>query len=376
MSSEMIYPLLPIFISKVLLGGALAIGIVEGAAETTSAVFKVFSGVWTDRIRKRKVFIVYGYGIAGFVRPLIGLATSWVTVLVLRVVDRLGKGIRTSPRDALIADVTPSDRLGAAFGLHRSMDHAGAVIGPLIAAALLNFGNYSLRTIFLLAVIPSIAAFLVALFAIKEKQGVVKKHPDVIPLNPIRGFSYLGRDFHIFLASLLLFALGNSTDAFILARLYQGGVSPAFIAMLWSFHHIIKMTSTYGGGLLADKIGRKSTILIGWFVYALVYLAFAFVQSETWLIAIFMCYGMYYGLSEPPEKALIADLAGPDRRGTAFGFYHFTLGLAAFPASVLFGAVWQIWGMEIAFQMGALLAICAAIILLFVRAPKRQEKVI
>jgi len=227
--------------------------------------------------------------------------------------------------------------------------------------------------VFLLAVIPSIAAILIAIFAIKEKAPlVVADSEPLAPLNPLRGFANLGRDFRLLLISLLLFALGNSTDAFLLARLYEGGVNPAFIALLWSLHHVVKMTSTYYGGLLADKIGRKPTILMGWFIYALIYLGFAFAQSETMLIALFMIYGVYYGLSEPPEKALVADIAGKHLRGTAFGFYHFTIGLAALPASVMFGWVWQQFGMHVAFEMGAAFAICAAIILLFVRAPKRQ----
>lgn len=370
LSSEMIYPLLPVFLASVLGASALVLGLIEGIAEATASSLKVVSGIWTDHARRRKPFIVLGYGISGFFRPLIGVAQSWYFVLALRFFDRVGKGIRSSPRDALIADVTPEEQRGAAYGMHRAMDHAGAVVGPLIASALLLIPGMNLRRVFLVAVIPSLITLGILVFGIKEEK------PEVQVIEK-RCFSFfqdwhnIGHEFKVFLFTLIVFTLGNSADAFLLVKLSRAGVSASSIALLWSMHHVVKMTSTYYGGKLSDKKGRRSIIASGWFYYATIYLAFALVESRTTLIAVFLLYGVYFGLVEPSERAMVADLVPKNLRGTAFGYYHFTVGLGALPASILFGFIWQTWGAPIAFTMGAVLAVVASGLLFFI--PQRRN---
>jgi len=370
-SSEMIYPLLPVFLSSVLGAGALALGVIEGVAESTASLLKVASGVWTDRTRRRKPLMLAGYGLAGLARPLIGLAGAWPFVLAMRVLDRIGKGLRTSPRDALIADVTDPDMRGTAYGVHRAMDHAGAVVGPLLAAGLLALfawlwptagADRHLRWVFLLAAVPAVAVMVILVFGVREPPA----HADAE--SPRANFKALwsgtDRNFKTFLLAVLVFTLGNSTDAFLLLRLKSAGISAAGVAVLWALHHVVKMALTYVGGRLADRMGRRTMIVMGWAVYAAVYLAFALVSSKAGLIAIFLAYGIYFGLCEPAEKALVSDLAPKPLRGTAFGCYHGVIGLAALPASLLFGLLWQQFGMTTAFATGAGLAALGSVLLM------------
>lgn len=363
LSSEMIYPLLPVFLTTVLGAGAMAVGLVEGLAETVASLLKVVSGAWSDRAARRKPWVVLGYGVAGVARPLIGLAGSWGFVLAMRCADRIGKGLRTSPRDALIANAVPADERGRAFGFQRSMDHLGAVLGPLAAVALLSLAGFSLRTVFLLAGVPAAVVIVVLLFGIREPR-------DDAPRKGTGGLGSYGAlpwDFRRYLAALLVFTLGNSADAFILLRLSGAGVSLECVAVLWSLHHIVKTGSSYIGGALSDRFGRKPLVISGWGVYALVYLAFAVAQTPAAIIVTFLVYGLYYGLCEPTERAWAADLAPPHLRGTVLGWYHATIGIAALPASLLFGWVWTQFGVPAAFGMGAVLAAVAAGMLAGVR---------
>ncbi|MGZ6028737.1 MAG: MFS transporter [Myxococcaceae bacterium] len=359
LSSEMIYPLLPVFLTTVLAAGPQALGLIEGVAESTASLLKVASGVWSDRIRRRMPLVVAGYSLAGAVRPLIGLATGWPMVLVIRFVDRVGKGLRTSPRDALVADATPPARRGEAFGLQRAMDHAGAVAGPLVAAALLGLGGVPLRVVFLLAAIPAAAVVVVLLTWVREApRGAV-----ATSVRLSGAWRDLGRPFKVVLAALTLFTLGNSTDAFLLLRLSQVGVSVAAVAVVWSAFHVVKMASAYACGRISDRVGRRPLVVAGWAFYAAIYLAFGVAQSRNAVIAIFLLYGLYYGLTEPVERAWVADLVPERLRGTAFGLYHGVIGLAALPASVLFGVLWQRFGAPVAFLTGAVLAAAAAVLL-------------
>jgi MFS family permease len=302
-------------------------------------------------------------------RPLIGLAAGWPTVLLLRFADRVGKGLRTSPRDALIADATPPAQRGEAFGLQRSLDHAGAVAGPLVAAALLTFAGLSLRAVFLLAAVPAVAVIAVLVGWVREAPRATPGAPP----NIMGAWRELGRPFHVVLAALLLFTLGNSTDAFLLLRLSDAGVSTAGVALLWSAFHVVKMISAYACGRASDRLGRRRMVTGGWAVYAAVYLAFAVVASRTAMIVTFLAYGLYYGLTEPVERAWVADLVPPQLRGTAFGLYHGVIGLAALPASLLFGLLWQRLGAPVAFFTGAGLALAATVVLTVVpRATPRR----
>lgn len=366
-SSEMIYPLLPVFLASTLGAPAIAVGIIEGLAETTAALLKLASGLWSDRLPRRKPFLVAGYGIAGLVRPLIGLAGSWPAVLALRVADRIGKGIRSAPRDALIVDVSPPERLGRSFGFHRSMDHAGAVAGPLIASALLLYG-LSLRNVFLLAAIPALLTLIVLAGFLKEPVRTAfsthDSNPTTSPLSPPK--PRLSGNLRVLLFSIFVFTLGNSTDAFLLLRLSESGVPAPWLAALWAAHHVVKMAANLWGGILADRIGKKRPLLAGWLLYAMIYLGFGFSLSPSATIALFLLYGLYYGLTEPSEKALVGMLSSADTRGKSYGYYHFAQGFGALPASLLFGWLWHAFNFQTAFVTGAVLAAAASLLLVFV----------
>jgi MFS family permease len=355
-SSEMIYPLLPVFLSAVLHASASAIGVIEGAAESTAALLKLVSGVWSDRVRKRKPLVVAGYALASFVRPLVAIAQSAGQVLAIRVSDRVGKGIRTSPRDALIADsVDPAIR-GRAFGFHRAADHAGAVVGPLIAFAVLQWEGAPLRLVFWLAAIPGIIAMFVLVAVVKDVPREMPASSPALRLN-----EPLGRRFWAFLGVVFVFTLGNSTDAFLLLRATQLGVPVALAPILWAMLHVVKSASSTPGGILSDRLGRKPLIVAGWLVYGVVYLLFGR-ATEAWQAwALFAVYGLYFGLTEGVEKALVADVVPVYRRGAAFGWYNLALGLGAFPASLIFGIIWDRSGATAAFDVGAALAFVATV---------------
>ncbi|MGH7712436.1 MAG: MFS transporter [Gemmatimonadaceae bacterium] len=367
-SSEMIYPLLPLFLSGVLGASATALGAIEGAAESVAALLKLASGAWSDRLTRRKPLVVAGYVLASIVRPLIGLAQAAWHVGALRVTDRIGKGIRTSPRDALIADAVAPSQRGAAFGVHRAGDHIGAVLGPLLAFGLLQFFGLSLRTVFLLAAIPAAMSLAVLLFGVREER-VHRANVDKPGLGADAPAG-LGAQFWKYLGVLLLFSLGNASDAFLLLRASALGVAAAHIPLLWAAHHVVKALANVRGGALSDRVGRRPLIVAGWAVYAIVYLAFARATMAWHAWALFLGYGLYFGLTEGVEKAFVADVV-PDRlRGTAFGWFNFTLGLAALPASLIFGLLWDRHGAATAFGVAAALAGAAAALLLLI-VPRR-----
>ncbi|HET9013038.1 MAG TPA: MFS transporter [Gemmatimonadaceae bacterium] len=367
-SSEMIYPLLPLFLATVLGGSVSMIGAIEGAAESTASLLKLASGWWSDRVRRRKPLVLGGYALAAFARPLVAFATSPLQVLAIRLTDRVGKGVRSSPRDALIADsVDPSIR-GRAFGFHRAADHAGAVVGPLVAFALLRWNHIELRTLFAFAALPGLLAVVVLALAVREVPASPVPRVDGRTRAAERDRSRsdasdpspLGARFWTVLGVILLFTLGNSTDAFLLLRATQLGVPTALVPILWAMLHVVKSASSTPGGALSDALGRKPLIVAGWMLYAAVYLAFGR-ATEAWQVwALFAVYGVFFGLTEGSEKALVADLVPAARRGTAFGWYNLAIGLGALPASLLFGALWDRFGPAVAFSFGAGLALAAS----------------
>ena len=373
-SSEMIYPLLPIFLTTVLGTSASFIGAIEGAAETTAALLKLASGWWSDRARRRKPLVVLGYGIASLMRPLVAIAQTATQVLLIRVADRVGKGIRGAPRDALIAEsVDPSIR-GRAFGFQRAADHAGGVLGPLIAFAVLTWHWADLRTVFWLAAIPGALSVLVLVVFVRDIPRPVAAASSGAPdlTQP------LGARFWRVLLVIFLFTLGNSTDAFLLLRAHQLGVPVALAPILWAALHIVKSASSTPGGALSDRVGRRPTLIAGWLLYAAVYLGFARAGTAWQAWALFGVYGVYFGLTEGAERAFVADLVGPERRGTAYGWYNLAIGLGALPASLLFGYVWDHAGASSAFVMGAGFAMAAAVgmMLLGTRSPGSRQQVI
>ncbi len=358
-SSEMIAPLLPIFLSATLGASASAVGAIEGAAESTAALLKLGSGWWSDRLPRRKPLVVAGYLLASVARPLVAFAGSAAQVLAVRLTDRVGKGIRSAPRDALLAASVPPEVRGRAFGFHRAADHLGAVIGPLIAFALLGAGGLSLRTVFWLAAVPAALSVLVLVVGVRES-AVARETPmsgDAVHVAA----APVARRLAPLLGAVLLFTLGNSTDAFLVLRATQLGVPVALVPILWAMLHVVKSAASTPGGALSDRIGRRPTIVAGWLLYAAVYAGFA-AATRTWHVwALVAVYGLHFGLTEGAEKALVAELVPSQARGTAFGWYHLTVGVAAFPASLLFGAVWDRRGAGAAFLVGAVLALTAAL---------------
>lgn len=362
-SSEMIYPLLPVFLTSVLGAGPAVLGVIEGIAESTASFLKLYSGYLSDRVRRRKTWVVAGYAISNIIRPLIAVAGSWLQVLALRFADRVGKGLRTSPRDALIADSTPAESRGSAYGFHRAMDHAGAVAGPLIAAGLLLVFPGRISLVFLLSFVPGLLAVAVVVAGLRERAAAAPAARGT-GFNARSAWSEMPGRFRTYLLIVVLFTLGNSTDAFLLLRAQELGVPMALLPVLWVALHAVKMAVSVPGGRLSDRIGRQRVITAGWIVYALVYIGFALAGEHWHAWALFVVYGTYFGLTEGVEKALVADLAPAHLRGSAFGLYHLAVGLAALPASVLFGLIWQQAGAGVAFGFGAFLAIAAAVLLM------------
>ncbi len=375
-SSEIIYPLLPVFLFLTLGASPFSIGLIEGFAESVASILKLFSGYFSDKFHTRKLPVFFGYSLAAVVRPLLSFVTSWQQVLFVRMTDRVGKGIRGAPRDALIAASVPKEVRGFAFGFNRAADHLGAVIGPIIAFILLSYiasdpqapTALDYQQVFLYASIPVLLGLGVIIFFVKEEKKPVKEF-DTIPIK----FSLKEFDgnFKRFLGVIALFTLSNSTDAFLLLRAQQTGIHPAMLPLLWMVLHLSKVISSIIGGNLSDKIGRKKMIVAGWTVYAFVYAGFAFVDSAWQAWALFIIYGTYFGLSEGVEKAFVADMVEDEKRGTAFGFYSLAFGITVFPASLLFGFLWNEFGAPTAFLTSAAISIAASAALLSVK-PKPQ----
>jgi MFS family permease len=371
-ASEMIYPLLPAFLTAVLGAGPAALGIIEGVAEATASLLKLYSGYLSDRFKRRKGWIVSGYSISNVIRPLIAFSTSWIHVLLLRFSDRVGKGLRTSPRDAIIADSTPAEFRGKAYGFHRAMDHSGAIVGPLAATALLLVYHDNIKTIFLLSIIPGVLAVSLLIFGLKEKTAEGPRLASST-FNFRSAWAEMTPGFRKYLGIILIFTLGNSTDAFLLLRAQQLGVPVTLLPMIWVVLHIVKMVFSVPGGMISDRIGRKRVIVAGWIVYALVYAGFGAASQYWHAWALFAVYGVYFGLTEGVEKALVADFAPVHLRGSSFGLYHLIIGVGAFPASLLFGLVWQQFGSSAAFGMGAALALLSSLMLAALAVKRPQD---
>lgn len=384
-SSEMIYPLLPLFLAGALGANASFIGAIEGAAESVASLLKVVTGAWSDKVGRRKPLVVAGYALASVVRPFTALAQTASQVLALRVTDRIGKGIRTAPRDALLADSSPASVRGRAFGFHAAADNAGAVVGPLLAFLFLQLqgvgsldtrltavDEQAIRNVFWLAAIPAAIAVAILIFVVREVPRTAAGAAAAAESGadgPVR----LSRRFWGFLVVVLLFTLGNSTDAFLLLRAHQLGVPIAMAPILWALLNLIKAaTGTYGGHL-SDTIGRKPLIIGGWTLYAAVYFAFGWATAAWHAWALFAVYGIFYGMTEGTEKALVADLVPRSRRGAAFGWYNLAIGLGALPASLIFGIIWDRSGAPSAFMFGAVLALIAAALVMFV-VPAREPR--
>jgi MFS family permease len=362
-SSEMIYPLIPLFLTQTLGASMAVLGVIEGLAEATASVLKGVSGWVSDRVGRRWPLVAGGYGLAAVAKPLLGLAAGWPLVLAARLLDRFGKGVRGTPRDALIADSTEPARRGRAFGFHRSADQAGAVLGPLVALPLLGLFHQDFRAVFVVAFLPA-ALGVAALFAVRETgPGRTVARPLAFRLGQTQPA------FRRFLGAMLVFALGNSSDVFLIVRARQVGLTPQQIVLLFAAFNLTYVLSAYPAGALSDRIGRRRVLVAGLGVFAFVYLGFGVVATPFWVCVLFLVYGLYQGLTDGTSRAFIVDLVPPERRATALGIYSTATGLATLLASAAGGLLWQWRGAPATFLYGAVLAAAAALIL----APEGAE---
>ncbi|NDA75476.1 MAG: MFS transporter [Synechococcaceae bacterium WB9_3_282] len=386
-ASDLIYPLLPLYLTSVLMAGPRALGLIEGIAEATASLLKLVSGILSDRWGRTKPWIIGGYGLAGVARPLIALASCWPLVMLLRFADRLGKGLRSSPRDALLAAAVTPEQMGLAFGLHRAMDNAGAVVGPLIAAGLLAL-HLSLRQIISWSLLPGIVCTALALL-LREPQRSgkcqttvhsgalvvasstarrtsIQWHPSALPPG-LRGFLLVAG----------LFTLGNASNVFLLLRASQLGVSAVQIPLLWAALSGVAMLGSAPLAGWSDRIGRRRLLVAGYTTYGLLYLLIGHLQrGSLWIWPLFAAYGLFLSATEGVEKALVADLALPSERGTAFGWFNLVTGLSLLPASLIFGGLMQGYGASAAFAVAAAFALAAAVLLALMPAKLLSHKVL
>jgi MFS family permease len=376
-SSEMIFTLVPLFVTNVLGAGAFAVGLIGGISESFDAVFRIFSGRLSDRLKKRKLLAVLGYGFSTIVKPFMLLASAWGGVLAVRFGDRVGKGIRTSPRDALIADSVSLETRGKGFGIHRAMDTAGAVLGLAIAAVIiyavqggsLDLTKESYRWMVIVGVVPAFLAVLMLLAFVHEKGLPLSAVAPADGTMSLAKQAFSGR-FKLFLLIMGIFTLGNSSDFFIVLRAQNLNVSVLNITLMLVLFNVTYAAVSTPAGILSDKFGRRRVIVLGWLVYALVYLGFALSTSVWHIWMLFACYGIYYGIVEGAAKAFVADLVPAERRGTAYGYYQGVVGLTLLPASVLAGWLWDKVNPATPFYLGAGLAFLAMLGLLLLLKEK------
>lgn len=360
-SSEMIYPLLPIFLASYLGAAPVVIGLIEGGADGLASVLKYFAGAWSDRMPKRKPLIAAGYSLAAVSRVLIPIARVWPLVLFARLIDRTGKGIRSAPRDAMIADVTPEESRGKAFGFHRALDHTGAIVGPLIALLLMDGMHVPMRTIFFVAVIPGAIGVALLLAFLREEQHITKE-----ATSEVHGT--LPAPFWKAVAAVALFSLANSSDAFLLLQAHVAGVATAMLPALWAAHHVIKALFSTRAGALSDRVDRTLLLIAGWCCYAVIYFAFPFARSLTFFVGLFILYAIPFALYEGAERAWIAEFAPAELRGKGFGYYYLANGLCVLAGTALFGWIYQSISHTAAFFTGAVLAVAAAAWVAIIRA--------
>lgn len=355
-SSEMIFPLLPAFLAARLPAAPLLLGAMEGLADLVSALLKYQSGVWSDRARRLKPLVLVGYGVSCFARPMMAFVTAVWQPLVIRSLDRVGKGVRSTPRDAIIAHTVPEGARGRAFGFHRGMDHAGAALGSLVAIVLVAAG-LRVEQVFLAAAVPGVLGVLAILLAAEPARAPVQAESSGEAQAPVPGrLAY-------YLGPVVLFGIANSTDAFILLKLSEEGARPEWLPMAWLMLHAVKAGVSYPAGWLADRLGASRLVMAGWLLYALSYVALSRVHGVKGTLVVMAIYGLYHALSEGAEKSLLTSLVPAAARGRAFGLYNGLVGGASLAAGLLFGAVWTRWGSSAAFISAGTLAALSAILL-------------
>jgi len=368
-SSEMVYPLVPLFLANVLGVNKSVIGLIEGIAESTASLLKVFSGWFSDRIGRRKGLMGVGYAVSVLSRPLIALAVAWQHILASRFIDRFGKGIRTAPRDAIIAESSDPGVMGRAFGFHRAMDTLGAVIGPALAFFLLSAFTGDFRKVFWVSMIPGIIAVALIIFLIKERKKVLPERHE----RPKLTLAHFDWRFKFFVVITTLFAIGNSSDVFLILRSQQLGITTAMIPVVYLTFNLVYALSAIPAGIAADRFGKKRVVLVGFILFALIYYGFAVAGSATAAWVLFGLYGVFMGLMEGVQKAFLTTIIPPDFKATAFGVYNTAVGLALFPASLIGGWLWDRVSPAATFYYGsAMAAVSTLLFIVFIAVLGRQ----
>lgn len=365
-SSEMVYPLVPLFLTKVLGTTKTAVGVIEGIAEATASLLKVFSGWLADRFGRKKLLMTIGYGTSAVSRPIIAVAATWFQVLSARFIDRVGKGVRTAPRDAIIADSTDHSKLGLAFSFHRSMDTIGAILGPGIAFLLLYIFVGNLRLVFFASAIPAVIAVLLIMLFIKEKRRTREEEEASASLPRLSISSFNGQ-FRRYLVVVGLFSLGNFADAFLVLQAENLGIRGELIPVVYLTHNIVSAVSAVPMGMLADRIGLKHMVLAGFFVFSAIFFLVGFSSEALHMWILFPVYGLYKGMSEGNLRAYLAKLAPAAQKATAFGVYHTVVGLMLLPASIIAGWLWDGYGAASTFYYGAVMSGLAAALFMILR---------
>ena len=372
-SSEMTITTLPLFLANVLGVKTPIIGLIEGIAESTATLLKIISGWLSDKLGRRKALTVAGYSLSAIAKPFLYLANAWPIVLGLRFTDRMGKGIRTSPRDALLADSTPLNEMGKSFGLHRAMDSLGAVIGLGLAAIIVFFlqranlelARHTYQTLVLVATVPAFLAVLLIIALVREPKRTATADAKSVEASRPASQTPFARRFRLFLAVMVIFTLGNSSDAFLILRAQNLGSSVLHILIILVLFNAVYSLVSLPAGILSDRFGRRGTIAIGWSIYALIYLGFAIASARWQVWLLYVLYGLYYGATDGVAKAFVADLVPAERRGTAYGLYNGAVGVTVLPASVIAGWLWQAFSPAAPFFFGAVLAGVAGVGLIF-----------
>ncbi|MEK7468480.1 MAG: MFS transporter [Planctomycetota bacterium] len=363
-ASEMVFPLMPHFLTTVLGASKATLGLIEGAADSLAALLRIFSGWASDRAGKRKPFIFWGYFLSSAMRPLYAIVTAPWHVFVIRMADRLGKGTRLAARDALIADSCDSEARGRAYGLQNAMDQFGAAVGPLVAGAMLASGM-SFRSVFLWTAVPAAFVMMFIGFLVREVPSRAEAKPLSLSLRPFSG------NFRWFLATVAVFTLANSSDAFLVQRMPEVGIPLGWATVAWSGFSVLKGMVALAGGAIADRFDRRRVVLAGWLIYAAVYCGFAFASKPAPFLLCLAAYTLFNALATSVQRAVVADLVPPELKGTAFGLFYFAVGITALPASFLFGALSESFSPKTAFLTEAAIALVACAMLLAVRKPVR-----
>ncbi|MEA5082203.1 MAG: MFS transporter [Dysgonamonadaceae bacterium] len=366
-STKMIYSVMPLFLMSI---GAskTQISLIEGIAESTASIMKALSGFWSDKIGKNKPFMIIGYATTALITPLYAFVINPIQVLVLRFIERLGKGVRTAPRDSLISASIKKNETGKSFGFHKMMDNSGAILGPLLASSILFFRPGDFKTIFILAAIPAIIGVFIIIFLIKEK-----KKQEKVTRSKV-AFKHLPKNYYIFLFIIGVFTLGNSTDSLMLIRLSETGINESFVPLIYMIFNTVSVLLAVQIGKLSDKIGRVKLIILGFLIYSFVYLMFGAFNNVTVFILMFVLYGVYSALTDTCQKALVSDLVNKDMKGTGFGLYHAVLGIMLLPASAIGGYLYDNVSPSATFYFGSSLSLIAAIMMILFMVKLKNDK--